>query len=83
VFYSEYAFTALATARTLGTAVTAFNTLKEQTIATFGSPFPITIQITVTASSNNGGTVALRMSGEASAATFTLLRGFTMQVMRV
>jgi hypothetical protein len=83
VNYSEYAFTALAAARTVGTSVSAFETLKEQSAATIGSPFPITIQITVTASSGNGGTVALRMAGEASAATFTLLRGFTMQVMRV
>ena len=83
VFYSEYAFTALAAARTIGTSGNAFETLKEQGAATIGSPFPITIQISVTASSGNGGTVALRMAGESSLATFTLLRGFTMHVMRI
>jgi hypothetical protein len=83
VTYSEYAFTALAAVRTIGTSVAAFETLKEQGAATIGSYFPITIQITVIASSGNGGTVTLRMAGESSNASFNLLRGFTMHVMRV
>jgi hypothetical protein len=82
VTYGESAFTALAAIRCTGNA-TSFNTLKTQASGTIGTVFPITIQINVTASSGNGGTVALRMAAEESPGLFTLLRGFTMQVIRI
>jgi len=82
VTYGESAFTALAAIRCTGNA-SSFNTLKVQASGTIGTVFPITIQINVTASSGNGGTVALRMAAEESPGAFTLLRGFTMHVMRV
>jgi hypothetical protein len=82
VTYGESAFTALAAIRCTGNA-TSFNTLKTQASGTIGTVFPINIQINVTASSGNGGTVALRMAAEESPGLFTLLRGFTMQVIRI
>jgi hypothetical protein len=72
-----------ATAGRTEAGVTAFNTVATQGGATLlNSAMPIMIQIFV----HNGGspgTVQLKLGGEVAGSTFTLYRGFTMQVLRI
>jgi hypothetical protein len=72
-----------ATAGRTEAGMTAFNTVATQGGATLlNSAMPIMIQIFV----HNGGspgTVQLKLGGEVAGSTFTLYRGFTMQVLRI
>lgn len=72
-----------ATALRTESGMTAFNTTATQGGGTLlNSAMPIMIQIYV----RNGGTpgtVQLRMGGEVNGSTFTLYKGFTMQVLRI
>jgi hypothetical protein len=72
-----------ATAGRTESGMTAFGTVATQGGGTLlNSAMPIMIQIFV----NNGstpGTVQLQMSGEVNGSTFTLYKGFTMQVLRI
>jgi hypothetical protein len=78
----DFAFTS-STASRSESGATAFGTVATQTAAaTLNTPLPIMIQIYVVAGAN-GGPVQLRMGGESVGSTFTLYRGFTMQVLRI
>jgi hypothetical protein len=78
----DFSFTS-ATALRTESGMTAFSTTATQGGGTLlNTAMPITIQIYV----RNGGTpgtVQLRMGGEVNGSTFTLYKGFTMQVLRI
>jgi hypothetical protein len=78
----DFSFTSSTAVRT-ESGITAFNTTATQGGGTLlNSAMPIMIQIYV----RNGGTpgtVQLRIGGEVNGSTFTLYKGFTMQVLRI
>jgi len=64
-----------------GDGATSFSTAFVEVSGNANLYLPITIQLHVVAGAS-GGTIQLRMGGETNGVTFTLHRGFTMQVFR-
>lgn len=78
----DFSFTSSTAVRT-ESGMTAFNTTATQGGATLiNSAMPIMIQIYV-CNGSTPGTVQLQLGGEVNGSTFTLYKGFTMQVLRI
>jgi hypothetical protein len=78
----DFSFTSATAVRT-ESGITAFSTTATQGGGTLiNSAMPIMIQIYV-CNGSNPGTVQLQIGGEINGSTFTLYKGFTMQVLRI
>jgi len=78
----DFSFTSATAVRT-ESGITAFSTTATQGGGTLiNSAMPIMIQIYV-CNGSTAGTVQLQVGGEVNGSTFTLYKGFTMQVLRI